>query len=118
MYPTYDPPASHSQPHPYYESDRTNGLAGGVQYTNGYYDMPEPEFLIRTVIRNDTDLLKRSVDLQAFKVDMETRLTRTYRQAYDHLEGIQLRRKRDIGWFAGFDDYDDVCLTGLYRFPK
>ena len=117
MYPTYDPPASHSQPHPYYESDRTNGV-GGVQYTNGYYDMPEPEFLIRTVIRNDTDLLKRSVDLQAFKVDMETRLTRTYRQAYDHLEGIQLRRKRDIGWFTGFDDYNDVCLTGLYRFPK
>ena len=66
--------------------------------------MPEPEFLIRTVIRNDTDLLKRSVDLQAFKVDMETRLTRTYRQAYDNLEGSQLRRKRDIRWWRESSD--------------
>ena len=103
LYPTYDPPASHSQPQSYYESDRTNG-GGGLQYTNGYYDMPEAEFLIRTVIRNDTDLLKRSVDLQAFKVDMETRLTRTYRQAYDNLEGSQLRRKRNIGWWRESSD--------------
>ena len=66
--------------------------------------MPEAEFLIRTVIRNDTDLLKRSVDLQAFKVDMETRLTRTYRQAYDNLEGSQLRRKRNIGWWRESSD--------------
>ena len=66
--------------------------------------MPQPEFLIRTVIRNDTDLLKRSVDLQAFKVDMETRLTRTYRQAYDNLEGSQLRRKRNIGWWRESSD--------------
>ena len=101
LYPTYDPPASHSQPQPYYESERTNGVAGGVQYTNGYYDMPEPEFLIRTVIRNDTDLLRRSVDLQAFKVDMEARLTRTYRQAYDHLEVSVSRRKRTVGWLRG-----------------
>ena len=66
--------------------------------------MPKPEFLIRTVIRNDTDLLKRSVDLQAFKVDMETRLTRTYRQAYDNLEGSQLRRKRNIRWWRESSD--------------
>ena len=68
------------------------------------YDMPEAEFLIRTVIRNDTDLLKRSVDLQAFKVDMEARLTRTYRQAYDNLEGVKLRRKRNIRWLREFSD--------------
>ena len=108
LYPTYDPPASHSQPHPYSESDRTNGVGGGggggIQYTNGYYDMPEPEFLIRTVIRNDTDLLKRSVDLQAFKVDMESRLTRTYRQAYNNLEGSHLRRKRNIRWWRDSSD--------------
>ena len=101
IFPTYDPPASHSQPHPYLESERSKGVTGGgIQYTNGYYDMPEPEFLIRTVIRNDTDLLRRSVDLQAFKVDMEARLTRTYRQAYDHLEEYPLRRKRNIRWFT------------------
>ena len=66
--------------------------------------MPKPEFLIRTVIRNDTDLLRRSVDLQAFKVDMETRLTRTYRQAYNNLEGSQVRRKRSMGWLRGSPD--------------
>lgn len=66
--------------------------------------MPQPEFLIRTVIRNDTDLLKRSVDLQAFKVDMEARLTRAYRQAYDNLEGVKLRRKRNIRWLREFSD--------------
>ena len=52
--------------------------------------MPDPEFLIRTVIRNGTDLLQHSVDLQAFRRDMETRLTRTYRQAYSGHD----RRKR------------------------
>ena len=104
-FPTFDPPASHSQPQPYQESERTNGVGGGgIQYTNGYYDMPKPEFLIRTVIRNDTDLLRRSVDLQAFKVDMETRLTRTYRQAYNNLEGSQVRRKRSMGWLRGPSD--------------
>ena len=96
VYPTHDPPSSHSQPHPpYYESDRTHG--NGYQYTNGYYDMPEPQFLIRTVLKNDTDLLKRSVDLQAFKVEMEDRLTRTYRQAYKHLELAPIRNRRAAG---------------------
>ena len=95
IYPTHDPPSSHSQPHPFYESDRTHGT--GYQYTNGYYDMPEPQFLIRTVLKNDTDLLKRSVDLQAFKVEMEDRLTRTYRQAYKHLELAPIRNRRAAG---------------------
>ena len=100
MYPTHDPPASHSQPHPYYESDRTHG--SGYQYTNGQYVMPEPEFLIRTVLRNDTDLLQRSVDLQAFKIEMEDRLTRTYRQAYQHLETALIRNRRSINLAGDF----------------
>ena len=62
--------------------------------SNGYYDMPKPEYLIRTVIKNGTDLLKRSVDIHAFKRDMEERLTRTYRQAYEEKESY--RRKRSV----------------------
>ena len=112
-YPTFDPPASHSQPHPYYESDRSDGQ--GYPYINGYYDMPEPQFLIRTVLKNDTDLLKRSVDLQAFKVLMEDRLTRTYRQAY-HQEYIPARNRRDV-FYTGdylneyFHDSIQSCIT-------
>ena len=94
VFPTHDPPASHSQPQPYYESERTHGT--GYPFKNGDFDMPEPKFLIRTVLRNDTDLLKRSVDLQAFKYEMENRLTRTYRQAYKHQEAILLRRRRAV----------------------
>ena len=93
-YPTHDPPSSHSQPYPYFESDRTHG--SGYQYTNGYYDMPEPKYLIRTVLKNDTDLLRSSVNLQAFKVDMEDRLTRTYRQAYQYLEETPRRFRRAV----------------------
>ena len=93
VFPTHDPPASHSQPHPYYEADRSQG--GGHQYTNGYLDMPEPQFLIRTVLKNDTDLLRGSVNLQAFRVEMEDKLTRTYRQAYNK-ESEPIRRRRDI----------------------
>ena len=63
--------------------------------SNGYYDMPKPEYLIRTVIKNGTDLLKRSVDIHAFKRDMEERLTRTYRQAYDEKENGR-RKKRSV----------------------
>ena len=112
-FPTFDPPASHSQPHPYYESDRSDGQ--GYPYINGYYDMPEPQFLIRTVLKNDTDLLKRSVDLQAFKVLMEDRLTRTYRQAY-HQEYIPARNRRDV-FYTGdylneyFHDSIQSCIT-------
>ena len=93
-YPTHDPPASHSQPHPYYESDRSQG--SGYQYSNGYYEMPEPKYLIRTVLKNDTDLLRSSVNLHAFKIDMEERLTRTYRQAYHHSEDPPNRSRRSV----------------------
>jgi len=102
-----DPPARHSQPHNHTpgETPRTHDLKGnGVDFpspvpldssvtSNGYYDMPKPEYLIRTVIKNGTDLLKRSVDIHAFKRDMEERLTRTYRQAYDEKENGR-RKKR------------------------
>ena len=37
---------------------------------NGYYDMPNPQFLIRTVIKNGTDLLRQNVDIQAFKAGL------------------------------------------------
>ena len=99
-----DPPARHSQPHTPSEIHRTHELNGnGVDFpspvpldssvtSNGYYDMPKPEYLIRTVIKNGTDLLKRSVDIHAFKREMEERLTRTYRQAYEEME--KGRRKR------------------------
>ena len=98
VFPTHDPPASHSQPHPFYEADRSQG--GGQQFTNGYYDMPEPQFLIRTVLRNDTDLLRGSVNLQAFREEMEDKLTRTYRQAYTK-ESEPIRRRRDIQFTGG-----------------
>ena len=39
-------------------------LDNNVTNSNGYYAMPKPEYLIRTVIKNGTDLLRRSVDLQ------------------------------------------------------
>ena len=93
VFPTHDPPASHSQPQPWLEADRSQG--GGHQYSNGYYDMPEPQFLIRTVLKNDTDLLRGSVNLQAFREEMEDKLTRTYRQAYIK-ESEPIRRRRDI----------------------
>ena len=108
-FPAPDPPAAHSQPHDHTpgEVPRTHDLNGnGVDFpspvpldssvtSNGYYDMPKPEYLIRTVIKNGTDLLKRSVDIHAFKRDMEERLTRTYRQAYEEKESGS-RRKRGL----------------------
>ena len=100
VFPTHDPPLSHSQPRPIYEVDKTGG---GYQYTNGYYDMPEPQFLIRTVLKNDTDLLRGSVNLQAFREEMEDKLTRTYRQAY-YKESEPIRRRRDI-------QFTGDCLT-------
>ena len=109
VFPTHDPPASHSQPHPYYEADRSQG--GGQQYTNGYYDMPEPQYLIRTVLRNDTDLLRGSVNLQAFREEMEDKLTRTYRQAYTK-ESEPIRRRRDIQFTGGLlsQQFWVICL--------
>ena len=85
-----------------------DNLDTNLTTSNGYYAMPRPEYLIRlmaffvsikaltihvnmylchaeklptfrTVIKNGTDLLRRTVNLQAFKHDMEERLTRTYR---------------------------------------
>ena len=105
-----EPPARHSQPHDHTvgETPRTHDLNGnGVDFpspvpldssvtSNGYYDMPKPEYLIRTVIKNGTDLLKRSVDIHAFKRDMEERLTRTYRQAYEEKETYRRRRSAPL----------------------
>ncbi|XP_023333902.1 uncharacterized protein LOC111705548 [Eurytemora carolleeae] len=78
-------------------------MQDGVTST-GYYDMPHPEFLIRTVIRNGSDLLKGGVDIQSFKEDMEERLTRTYRQAYSTLE----RRRRSIHFREKRSDAEKV----------
>jgi len=98
------PPSRHSQPNLSSESSRTHTLSGtGIDFpvdnldtnlttSNGYYAMPRPEYLIRTVIKNGTDLLRRSVNLQAFKHDMEERLTRTYRAAYEAKAGSRVRR--------------------------
>ena len=117
VFPTHDPPASHSQPHPFYEEDRRSQGAGH-QYTNGYYDMPEPQYLIRTVLRNDTDLLRGSVNLQAFREEMEDKLTRTYRQAYNK-ESEPVRRRRDIQftgeWLSMMKSIISKIET-LYRF--
>ena len=101
-----DPPARHSQPHTPSEVHRTDLNGNGVDFpsqvpldssvsSNGYYDMPKPEYLIRTVIKNGTDLLKRSLDIHAFKREMEKRLTRTYRQAYQEME-YKTRKRRSI----------------------
>ena len=80
--------------------NNSRSQGGGQQFTNGYYDMPEPQYLIRTVLRNDTDLLRGSVNLQAFREEMEDKLTRTYRQAYTK-ESEPIRRRRDIQFTGG-----------------
>jgi len=72
-------PSAHVSPPPIFQSNSEK--------------LPAEKFLVRTVVLSNMTVIHAGIE--AFKADMENKLTRAYRRAYGRDEDVAKRRKRD-----------------------